>query len=212
MSSKFQIYPRGFVGARLPTRIAKADESSITVAAAQNTFMISKVEDTVILGHPEVDRIWQRYCSAQSGQIDFEFREQALRLALKVFGTLSFSDWVSAQRASPSFGDMHEDFVDDIMHYIRTGRHHTDLMVWELLLNYQDRDIRPNKTVTDEYRKLHEPYSVGDQVLDRGDQPRRPPPEMLNLNLSNAIAAWHAHRGGFDDMMRTMHILYGTAA
>lgn len=211
MSKQFQIYPRGFVGARLRSRITRSSGSSeITVAAVQNTFQITKAEDETIQGHPDIDRLWKRYLSEPILHINFDFRQECVKAALDAFGTKSFSDWVSAQRSSPAFGDLHEDFIDDLMRFALKGQRDTDLAVWANILNYRDVDAHANKTPSDVYVELHGAYQIGGAQTDTSDGQMPMAPELRNISTTSFLAQWHSRENGFDDMMRTMHILFGT--
>lgn len=206
--SKLQLYPRGFLGSRLGERIEKsgdgrqADSGGFILSAMQATFQLQSTgEGEKLVGNPDVDKLWKPYISQARNTMGNEFEDRVFLCALSAFGTHSFMKWVYSQQASPSYGFMHRDFIDDTLRFIMTGERHMAITAWMSLVEHND---------SGDYRSAA-PSEMMQKFL-KYENFKYPPnsDDFSDLKLPAVIAAWISHENGFSDMMASLHILFGT--
>lgn len=180
MNSLLQLYPRGFLG-----------EAFVSGAAA-----LSPDRPKKPVAHPNVEGLYDRYIKRIGETISPEFRKEVLIVALKAFGTPNFELWVSSQRQSPAVGDTHNQFIDDTLHFIAEGRRSMRVENWDALVTSDDSGERLSGHT--EFAK--EFFGFPSNGYHR---------EPRNRELIDVIQQWCSKPGGIEDMLCTMHVLFG---
>lgn len=191
----FRLYPRGFLGAPGEPAIKKIESgrgwdgvgnivSQIQVLRSDN--------DSELHGSAEVVAFMSSYMAAPAKHSDrFTTLERGLIVALRAWGATRFDQWYYQQFKSPSFGDVHLDFIDDTIRFIMTGKRETDLNIWKDLVGYSDRVEKPR-------RASELATAFIDSKLPLGE-----------LHMTEIIRKWISHYDGFRDMMFTLNIMFG---
>jgi hypothetical protein len=198
-SAGFILYPRGFFGAELKPSIKKhINPFSSEVKRLQpsvSLFHNNRSGDPVKVNE-DVEALYAQLISREETIDDFVFREAILNCALSAFGTQQFDFWYSQQQYIPSAGNLHREFLEDILQFISTGTRCMHLQTWNDLINSNDTGHR--QTVLSE--KAMAFFGVSSNGLRR---------ESRNSRLVDVLIAWTSQPGGFMDLLFTLHILFG---
>ncbi len=191
MPNQLRMYPRGFLGSAeaLPQTERTSNSFSDEV---RNRIQYKANEENRkkngIPANPDVERLYSAYIK-RSYQIGaFEFRKDVLRVAIRAFGVKNFQSWYLSQHQSPACGDLHSRFLLDTIKFIYSGKRDMSLETWAALLNMTDEgnDIGP---LPEEAKKFFE--------------------HGYNDNLLDLIQTWCKKDNGMEDMLGTLHILFG---
>lgn len=195
----YRLYPRGFVGGVVSPRAKKAGES-LAQQVLQHT---SASEDGVneffpyqnanggyaTGGNPDVEALYASYMKQSGGVTSFDFRTKVLKAALQAFGTGDFQFWIMQQRTSPGYGDLHRRFIRDIVRYLRGERRELSLDVWDPLLV-----IENGATGVDLPDPLIEEFFA---VWPEAKQ------------VSKVVQMWCQRHNGIEDLIVSLHLLFG---
>lgn len=195
---EFSIYPRGFLGDRagegVDRKIQRPDPIFRTV---QHTFKFPEMPNTKAYSNTGIDKVYSAYLTKVENWQSMEFRERVFTLALTAFGTMDFALWYSKQFVSPSVGDTHHRFLDDTISFIAGGTREMCMENWRALLSYADRDD------THDLVTMTAAQFFGISTVGQSRVPK-------NRDLIDIIQQWTSRPGGFEDMLCTMHILFGS--
>jgi hypothetical protein len=190
----FRIYPRGFLGASLGTTAQQIlrpyQEKVLTHQFHPEMFKAPK--SAVEVNH-NIEQIWSHLLRYNHAILDFDYRQKVLLVALNAFGTDDFMKWTMAQFAGPSTGELHAEFIEDTLDFIMTGKRKLHLTSWLPLLTLSD--LNTNVTVPSE--KIKTFFVEPETKVAR------------NVKLIDVLQRWCSHEGGFEDMIQTLHILFG---
>ena len=192
------VYPRGFLG------------WDIGLTPPDNSTTLSEIISAVNNGRPlplkhsgitnnDVQLLWNQFCAGSQYITSFGFREKILLAALHAFGTQDFKAWCNLQQESPYYTDMHRRFINDTFNFLINGRRAVQIHQWSRLIdlresNYEDRDTN---VAIDDY------FSYGDDhgYVGIGHKPFQ--------NIESVIHHWCARTNGIEDLIATLHILFG---
>lgn len=134
-----------------------------------------------------ITKLYQDRVQRRLNSVGWNYRAEVLKMALQLFGRLP--EWYRLQCEFPA-GEYQVRFLQDTFQYIATGkRKMSPLTMRELLIGSANTT---SKTTT--YPKDYDPF------------------EVLGTRLTaNVIAKWCQHPGGFDDMLCTLYVLFGTS-
>ncbi|MDR3392214.1 MAG: hypothetical protein P4L77_10830 [Sulfuriferula sp.] len=198
MVDALKLYPRGFLGAPLAPVLKikpKPFESRLNALAVRVNIFTPQV--ATVDANPTVEALYGKWINRDPEMTSFEFRKKVWIAALAAFGTNNFFEWFYAQQASPAFGDMHRRFLEDTILFLQTGRRNLNLEAWTDLVTVQDSGDRSNV--------YSEDAKVFFGIADADAQYRRP----QNRQLTEVIQRWSTHARGFDDLVVTLHLLFG---
>lgn len=197
MSNKIDavIYPRGFAGfdIGLPTRVLRPSPEQLFNSLMRNkdTSRSSKV----VMSNTVVEKQWLEHTTAMRFSKSFNFREEILISALTAFGTEDFLAWINLQSENPYSTQNHYRFINDTLQFIKTGKRALNIQHWLILLNGVDPKADNKVSIrSDEY--------FGTTLPLHQRQPTR---------LKHHIVKWVSNPGGFEDLLGTMHVLFGDA-
>lgn len=181
MNSLLQLYPRGFLG--------EAFNSSVPGVVGDRP-------RNKPVAHPSIETLYVQYIKRNVSMESADFRKNVLIVALGAFGTKNFDHWVISQQQSPVFGDLHNQFIDDTLQFIETGRRQLSIENWDALIGENDRGERliGYSDVAKEF------FGITADGYSRF--PR-------NRAITDVIQLWVSKPGGFGDMLCTMHVLFG---
>lgn len=192
--SQVVIYPRGFLGydIGLPVRNEGISQSQ----AIQNINLNRKVahRDRTVISNTEIEHLYKTLCQAAWIPNNLAFTERALRAALSCFGTRSFFDWCELQTQSAYFTDLHKQFLNDTFTFITTGQRRIMLQTWLATV-----DMKPAPP-----KLMHHDYAYRQYFkMEQAALLRRP------FGVKDTVQAWCSQPGGLEDMITTLHILFG---
>lgn len=197
---KFKIYPRGFLGAQLEPVLDRKRRSEVHSQGRiqYDVSMLDPNEDSkAIVANLDLENVYQTMSRNDLTARKFDFKEKAIQQFMWAFGTNNFAEWFAAQYASPSFGPRHQDFLEDTLLFIRTGKRRLAIQNWNLLLDEAERKTTP---------VLSEPiksFFVGLKTLEEIAGAK-------HFDIPAVTQQWLEKDGGYADMLITGHILFGT--
>lgn len=198
----FRMYPRGFLGGFPPPSIERTQPViDRPLFDHQYRLNILRPADTTTVPHPIVESLYSKYINHALETETFEFRKQVLQTALAAFGTDRFDRWYIQQLYSPAFGDMHSRFLDDTFNFICGKRREMSTMTWSRLIEMGANDglnAKASDIATQFFDLNH---------LTGNDQVTCVP---ANVHLVDALQAWLSNPGGFEDLLMTLNILFGS--
>jgi hypothetical protein len=117
--------------------------------------------------------------------LDFRFR--VLDRALVLFGE-DFRAWMLLQRNDPNLIGYNIEFLRDTLTYITHGRRDMSPLTWiELVSEVSENDIAQHHLTTPEL------------AVPKGQ------------STSEILQLWCSRKGGFDDLMQSLNLLFGSA-
>lgn len=192
----FKLFPRGFVGGDLPIRLAIKPKPYEIRIRAPITVGVIEPQRVTVDANLAIEQLYSQYVKRSVDTLSFEFRESVLIMALKAFGSRNFFTWYQAQLNSPACGEYHLRFLGDTCRFLMTGKREMTLETWSHLLKPTDEVIRPAK-----------PCEAASQYFCLGG--RAMPGDPQQFNLVETIQRWVSQPQGFEDLLGTLHLLFG---
>lgn len=175
-----QLYPRGFLG-------------EVITSAAANRMGQGNFRS---VPNPSIEALYVQYINRAVNTVTIEFRRKVLTVALKAFGTRDFEVWLSSQRQSPVAGENHTGFLEDTLQFLMEGRRSLDIASWQTLVEMADHGERAH----DHSERAKEFFGISSNGVNR---------EPRNRSMVDVIQLWCSYPGGIEDMLCTMHVLFG---
>lgn len=195
---KLALYPRGFLGAELPAKIAKIQSPEFQIQAANNTFAVSAPSQTgEIVANDNVEGLYSILLRNSPETLSFDFREKILITAMNAFGDQNFYFWYKAQLRSPAFGQNHSDFLDDTLNFIQTGARRMTVETWGSFVRNEETGLLKQEIS----EKAAEFFGISSRGVHRLERKSR---------LMDVIQGWTSQQNGIYDLLQTMHLLFGT--
>lgn len=195
--SHFRMYPRGFLGGNLNPQIERTPKAFGDPMAKQQYHVDNfKSGPSKIIANPYCESLYSQYIKQAVKTGSFEFRKQILLVALSSFGTNRFDEWFRIQYQSPAAGDMHNRFLLDTIKFIQTGRRDMALETWQALLLITDEGNRIGALP----KEAKDFFGVSEAGVYRNPQ---------NNMLNDVLQTWCSRHGGLEDLLGTLHILFG---
>jgi hypothetical protein len=193
----FTIYPRGFLGSILAPRIEKSPAPfENEYRKLQNNLNLFQASSGSILVNENVESLYSKYIRNTYKAASFDFQKLVMITALGAFGTQAFDFWYLKQFESPSVGDLHRKFLEDCLRFITTGRREMTLETWDSLLDYSDSgELRGG---------------VGEVAADFfGITTNGYVRQRRMTMLVEVLQSWCAKPNGLEDLLLSLHILFG---
>lgn len=209
MTNTVVLYPRGFLGFDIGLA-ARDPNTSLDQILSAIKFNRPVPKQGVIASNHDVDDLWRDYTTNTKYVTQAQFRDKILIAALRAFGTDDFREWCAIQERSPFFTDMHRRFLNDTFSFIVHGVRSMNVMSWQNLVEYQEATHKDREVRLDYKDMFCEPDLSGraaSPVSYDGVASLKPLPA-----LSNVIHFWVAKEGGFEDLIASLYILFGSAA
>lgn len=194
---KFRVYPRGFLGVDVAQHFDRTPKPyAQQLGYQQYTATGGQQDGNDIPINPHVESLYSDYIRNVVNTSNFEFRRRALLVAFQAFGTPRFDIWMLAQYKNPAAGQLHGKFLEDTIHFLQTGRRDMALETWASLITITDEGNRVGKAPESiiKYFDLDSPSNL--RSTD-------------NSMLVNTIQSWCSKEGGLEDLIGTLHILFG---
>lgn len=142
----------------------------------------------VVAGDQELETLYRLCVNRQANPDGWTYRSRVLQSAIRLFG--DFAQWMQLQERNPYLYGMNYDFLQDTYAYIRGQQRMCSPFTWIEIMNEHPQP-------TDGRRNLRNTISPADILpTSRGKTPE-------------VIAAWCARPDGFEDMLFSMHVMFG---
>lgn len=196
MKNNIVLYPRGFIG--FDTGLITNNTSGIDIDDWIKSIKLNKPvmkEVSPYKGIPEIDSLWNEYQSKTSFITSFDFREKILKNAMVAFGTLSFYDWCNLQNKNIYLTALHKRFLNDTFSFIEEGKRSVSIMTWRSLLEMRVAGSQDK----DEDYSMNTFFRMDSQQFNR-----------RSFRLSDNLIDWCRQENGFEDLLMTLHVLFGS--
>ena len=181
---RYIYFPRGYRIIHHASKVDLDGVSSEYIQRSRNeTFLLEQ-------GDTEVDRLYQDFAKVGYDTRRWQEVSRIIRAAIRLIPDFEvFMDW---QRDNPYLDGMNYEFLHDIGRFLSLGR----------------RDMEPMTALSlmEERPQIH---AIGS---------RKPPQSTLSRATSQRllgaryIEIWLAQRGGVEDVMKSLYILFGSRA
>lgn len=187
-------YPHGFVAYNVGWPIVQTSPDMDAKLAAVRFSSVASPKEKSVISNPIIERLFEEWRTRTRKSTDVAFIEDVINAAIHAFGTLNMYEWCFMQTVSPYFTANHRQFLNETFTFIETGKRKFSHPTWMRLLRLELADPEDAKV----YYAYQDFFRVKDPVL------LKPPMDIFAL-----IERWMAQPGGFDDMLQTLHVLFG---
>lgn len=207
---QLKIYPSGFIGSN---RVQTTKNLDLLSIETQMLNLSSIANPDSYTGNLEVTDLWENVISGTPEHSTFDFKERILRCASEAFGEESVYRWITAQKKSPYFGEYHAMWLDETLHFVMSGIPRSySIHNWSVLLRLKDNELlAPETPATAYYFKGIGPRPQKANVLQFNTADT--PPDVLKLTNATPfdvfIKTWCSRKGGIDDLMGSLFLLFG---
>lgn len=138
-------------------------------------------------GHRDVDRLLDYLFSGKVNNKGFSFYREVFPVAMSLFG--DFPTFLRTQKNNPFLYGYNYEFLLDTLKFIQTGCRKVSIHNWKPLL-----------------AEWAEPHSDHRQRASSGQLDK-----LTRYSGVEIVAQWCSHPGGFDDMVMTMGLMFGSS-
>lgn len=197
----FRMYPRGFLGGFPPPQVER-ERTDIAQTYLDHSYRVNIVRpaDPSTYPNKEIELLYNSYIGKTIDSHTKDFRKRVLKAALRAFGTQRFDHWYLAQLSSLSYDENHGRFLDDTLNFISGKRREMSPMTWAGLIEMANGSV--GQDPPSETAKQYFQFDYLKQSGTLTDQTR--------FTMANTIQAWCSRPNGFDDMLCTLHVLFGS--
>lgn len=137
-------------------------------------------------GHPDVDALMQEFIAPGAPTATWEFRRKVIRLAVILF--TGRTNWFISVDSEPTIQHYNYEFILDTVRYIATGHRRLSIHSWPDLIGHNQDGVIDKEHAA--VRSLFKDLALSN--------------DMLSL-----IQRWCSYKGGVEDLMYTLNILFG---
>lgn len=142
-------------------------------------------------GDNKIHDLFMEYTTFSNRTGYWEFQSKVIVEAHRLFS--GNFNWFIKQDSNAQVTGYAYEFLQDTLRYIATGRRRMDIHTWPGLLS-------------------DEPLGGVQLIENRHDIRGMFHTLQLATSAEAMIQKWMSHKGGFDDMMYTLHLLFGTVS
>lgn len=137
-------------------------------------------------GDEEITELYRKHVQRKQNTMTWEYRSKVVEAAMRLFG-INFQRFITAQLRNPYLHGIAFDFLSDSIAYATsTGHRRLSLSNWSALI-----ETDPDKKPIDVRRKL------------------KAVPSLKGLTTEQLLSLWCSHQGGFEDLLRTLYLMFG---
>lgn len=152
---------------------------------------LTNLSNQQVPGDRELETLY-RLCVYRQANVDgWTYRERVLQTALRLFG--NFSAWVLLQERNPYLYGTNYDFLQDTYQFIRTGQRNCSTFSWIEIMDEQP------------------PANPGRRAHLRNLDLGKLLPDTAAGLTHEVLAKWCSQPDGFEDMLFSLHVLFGIA-
>jgi hypothetical protein len=137
-------------------------------------------------GQPEVVALFREFTGPGAVTSNWAFRRKVIRLAMKLF--TGRTNWFIGIDAEPTIQHYNYEFILDTVRYIATGYRRISVHSWPDLIGHNQPGLidKEHSAVRSLFKEL-----------------------ALSTDMVTLVQRWCQHKGGVDDLMYTLNILFG---
>lgn len=200
---RFRLYPRGFIGGAIPPTVVPKQKHTQGEQIQSFIMNLHNAADNSVAPNAGIESLYGQYLRGNLASEMHEFRERVFIAALNAFGTKNFFDWYVIQTEAASTGSIHTDFLEDTLKFISTGKRDMCLENWQALIK-----MGANNGNSGMSPKAKEFFGIlNDRPLS--DFAKTNDEAFELARLESIIQRWCSVPGGFEDLLISLHILFG---
>lgn len=190
-----KLYARGFFGSKT---LSNETVQTHLQRPLRSIFDLNPEAIEHVVANQTVVELYNQLIRRHVIPTDFDYRERVIKIALRAFGMDNFAQWVKINAdASPTFTQLHADFINDTIGFINTGKRQVEVTTWEKLLGPGSNDPTTKNIIdVNGLSQLPPGYSIINDMVSERDLPA-------------IITKWLSHPGGFTDLVITLYTLFG---
>lgn len=194
------VYPRGFIGVSNSGLNKETNNKSISDQITETRFNNpQKADNNQDVYSMNIYKMYRAMIDGVVTRDKFTFTRGVLVEAFRAFGSRDFSDWIKIQRRSRYFTLNHQKFILDTLRFIKTGKREVSMRNWEVILHLQlidDKDsVIKNANFDKEIVEFFSSFSSNGK--------------LIGTNLADVLPCWLSHRGGTEDLLLTLNMIFG---
>lgn len=147
-----------------------------------------------------VTKLYRHWLSNPESIKSFDFREQILKTARGIFGTMDIRNWFMRQSGQRFVSDMHTRFLEETLKYISGGNRTVSVNRWYTMLE-ANKDSVASVYKAEDYFKG--PGGRSDGPCCEGMVTK------LDWNIDDLIVSWTTRTDGFIDLLITLNTIFG---
>lgn len=204
MSREYQIYPRGFLGAVRVESSADIARGSTAIIDAQKFHTGSKTfaSQKKPPGNKDIDILYREFIGNSHQANTFQFYERVIAVAFNAFGTWNFREWLSAQAQANSTDYLHAKFLQDTLNFIVRGKREMIVDNWLPILSSNTEMQNTVSNIDKTNTAFKEMLVLADEYFGK--------PETQDNELKVIFFDWVQRKNGVTDLLKTIHILFGS--
>lgn len=148
---------------------------------------------TRVAGDSEVDSLYDQFVNKKGDYTSWEFKHRVFLSAKRLIGT-SLRGWVRRHSNSTFIGQQGARFIEDTLKFITSGYRTVSAVNWLELVPVDVKEGMGDKPTMVNYDEV---VVWGKGAADETD--------------INYLAKWCAHPRGFDDLLTSLYLMYGSA-
>lgn len=202
MVTDLKLYVRGFFG----SRALSTEAVQKRVGPLRSVFDLTPEAVQHVVSNESVIEIYTQVVGRQVHHVKFDYRERVIKVALRSFGLFDFAMWLEVQKTSPTFTQLHADFLMDTLNYIATGKRRIPVDSWERMISTGANDPFNKIQYCPKELSLFDSsmrFNNTGEITSTVAQNKNP------YNLNTVINRWLSHSGGFSDLVVSLYILFG---
>lgn len=189
-------YPSGFVAYSVGWPVQHYNADLETKLAAVRFSKVAAAKEKSVISNPIIEMLFKQWREMGRKPTQVDFLEDVCSAALQAFGTTNVYEWFHMQVQNPYFTANHREFLNETLRFIETGQRRFSHATWAKILRFQMATPQDAQT---EYI-----YQDFFRTNARTSALLKPASDIYSF-----IARWLAQPGGFDDMLKTLHIIFG---
>lgn len=181
------VYPTGFIGYDVGFPVVR-NEANVDAANALVRFASVSTKDKLVMANNTIEGLYTQWHKRTRKVGDADYLSDVYAACMNAFGTNSFYEWAYMQLENPYFTASHREFLNDMFSFILTGKRTYSYSAWAVALERRRADSEDKKT----------PYNYRDLIISG-----------TPLTVTDAVTRWSAHDGGVEDMITSLHLVFG---
>lgn len=198
MPPDVKLYIRGFFGSKKYSTEALVQKRYTPV---RSVFDLSPEALQHVVMNEAIIEIYNQVVGRRVMHTKFDYRERVIQTALRAFGLDNFLVWAELNLESPTFSQLHADFITDTMRFIVTGKRDIPVDSWERMINQSANDPINKPCYNPEVMRSFIEYFNNSINWNRNS--------LGNYANTVVINRWLSHPTGFSDLVVSLYILFG---
>ncbi len=193
------VYPRGFIGVSTSGLNKETNNASLSSQFNNIRYNRQVEEESTEVYNLNITKIYHSLIDGIATNDKMRLAKAIIAEAYRNFGSKDFDYWVGLQRNSRYFTLNQQNFIVDTLRFISTGKRDISLTTWDIALKRELIDDRQSVSLNRDFDKLVNGFYNSPGMDDK----------PITNNLDRIIPEWLSHRGGLDDLLITLNMIFG---